>query len=154
SERFGPSDADYEAVAGFFRNAGFSLLDGSANRLTLSVRGDPEQVLHALDTPLKNYRSATRSFRANAVNPRLPESVGARVQAIVGLSDLAQPQAKPQYAADGSTPTNECEKYANDVIAYHQYESKPQLAKVWEDAYRQCLNEFWRWWFAKKPPDY
>src|SRR5262249_16077044 len=37
SERFGPSDADYEAVAGFFRNAGFSLLDGSANRLTLSV---------------------------------------------------------------------------------------------------------------------
>ncbi|MGH8013061.1 MAG: protease pro-enzyme activation domain-containing protein, partial [Candidatus Binataceae bacterium] len=44
ADRFGPSRADYDAVLAYLRAHGFRLVHGSANRLTLTVRGTRTQV--------------------------------------------------------------------------------------------------------------
>src|SRR5437899_4084158 len=47
AERFGPSPQAYEQVRDWLRRKGFSLVEGSANRLTLTVRATRERAQQA-----------------------------------------------------------------------------------------------------------
>ena len=44
ADRFGPSQTAYEKVLNYLRTNGLELIQGSANRLTLTVRGDLNEV--------------------------------------------------------------------------------------------------------------
>ena len=92
ADRFGPSAGDYERVLGYLRAAGFHLLAGSADRLTLTVRASRARIERALRIHIGNYRLGKRRFYANTRAPWLPAAIAPKVQAIVGLSDLAQPR--------------------------------------------------------------
>ncbi len=97
ADRFGPSRDDYAAVEAFFVEQGFTLAEGSANRMTLTLRGTRAAAERALSVRIDDYALDKRTFHANDTEPRLPAGIASRVEAIVGLSNLATP--RPQWNA-------------------------------------------------------
>jgi len=92
ADRFGPSAAAYAAVRAYFTAQGFAVVDDSANRLTLTVRGTVGQAERSLSVRMAEFSLADRTFRANENEPSLPAEVGAHVQSVAGLSNLAMPR--------------------------------------------------------------
>jgi hypothetical protein len=113
SDRFGPTEADYDAVRQYFVQRGFTLTEGSPNRLTLTLRGTRAQAERALSMHIGDYTLGGRAFHANDSDPLLPAQVASRVEAIAGLSDLARPVPK----APAALTVEEIEAFCN-VIAW------------------------------------
>ncbi len=90
--RFGPSQKNYDAVLRYLRENGFTLVEGSANRLTLTVRGSRAQAEQAFRVEIKDYRIKNLDFFANDSDPALPKELVSHVTTVVGLSNLAKPQ--------------------------------------------------------------
>ena len=97
TERFGPSAQDYQAVSDYFVRQGFSVAEASTNRMTLTLRGTRALASQALSVNIRDYRIGDRNFYANESAPSMPADIAARVEAVIGLSNLAIPTAKPQF---------------------------------------------------------
>ena len=91
ADRFGPSQQDYFSVLDYMRANGFELVRGSANRLTLTVRGKRIDAEHTFGARIADYRIGSDAFYANQAEPKLPAQLAARVETITGLSNLARP---------------------------------------------------------------
>jgi len=97
SDRFGPSVADYAAVKSYFADNGFAVIEDSANRMTLTIRGTRDAAKRALAVSINDYTQpgsdgSPHEFFANANEPTLPAAIAGKVHSITGLSDLARPQ--------------------------------------------------------------
>ena len=92
ADRFGPSRSAYERVLSYLQQSGFHLVRGSKNRMTITVGGTRRIAERAFDVRIDDYRLDDKSFYANAGNPALPPGLASHVQAVNGLSDLAQPR--------------------------------------------------------------
>lgn len=91
SARYGPTQDDYDAVAAHFTANGFTVGEGSQNRMTLTVTGSRSAVEAALHTRIGDLQIGERKFYANELDPELPPDIAKRVESIVGLSNLARP---------------------------------------------------------------
>jgi len=91
ARRFGPSQKSYDATLAYMRANGFKLVEGSANRLTLSMRASRAAIERAFNIRLGEYRIGKREFFANDRDPLLPAALAPHVEAVVGLSNLARP---------------------------------------------------------------
>ena len=91
ASRFGPTEVAYLSVKAWLERKGFKVLEGSENRLTLTVRGTRATAEEAFGVRLHNYRIENRTFYANDTEPALPAEIAADVQAVIGLSNLAEP---------------------------------------------------------------
>lgn len=91
ADRFGPGQGVYDSVLAWFQRQGFALVQGSENRLTLTLRGTRGQAARALQVGIDAYRAGGRTFFANDRDPQLPDSIAGYVQSIGGLSNLATP---------------------------------------------------------------
>jgi subtilase family serine protease len=109
ADRFGPSRDDYTAVLKWLRTNGFRLVQGSKNRLTITVRGTRGDAERAFQIKIGDYRLDGVNFYANNANPALPARIAAHVEAIVGLSDLARPTrvGSTKEAIDAAKEANE-----------------------------------------------
>jgi kumamolisin len=92
ADRFGPSREVYDNVLRYLQNHGFTLVEGSANRLTLMVRGTRTAAEHAFALHFGDYEISGRRFFANTDDPALPEDIAVHVASISGLSNLATPR--------------------------------------------------------------
>lgn len=92
TKRFGPSQQAYTAVLSYFQQQGFSLEQGSANRLTLTLKATRAQTEQALAVHIDDYQLGTRTFYANGQDPAVPASIAPDIQAISGMSNLARPR--------------------------------------------------------------
>ncbi|MGH7888639.1 MAG: protease pro-enzyme activation domain-containing protein [Candidatus Binatia bacterium] len=92
ADRFGPSSKAYGGVLGYFRKHGFELVEGSANRMMITVRGTRAQVERTFRVHIGDYRIGDSTFFANDREPTLPSVVAARVHSVAGLADLAVPR--------------------------------------------------------------
>jgi len=104
SNRFGPSQQAYDAVLAYLQQSGFTLVHGSANRLTLTVKGTRGQAEQAFGVSLDDYQLNGQSFYANDSEPALPATIAPYVQAITGLANLAVP--KPHAKTQPATTTS------------------------------------------------
>lgn len=91
SDRFGPSRDAYDGVLSYLQDHGFTLVEGSANRLTLTVRGARADAERTFAVHLRDYRIGDKRFFANNVEPGLPRDIASSVQAVAGLANLARP---------------------------------------------------------------
>jgi Pro-kumamolisin, activation domain/Bacterial Ig-like domain (group 1)/Bacterial Ig-like domain (group 3)/Cep192 domain 4 len=91
ADRFGPSRAEYDGVMSYLAAHGFMLLEGSTDRLTLTMRGTRAAADRAFDVTIRDYRIGKRTFHANDTNPAMPTDLAPKVEAILGMSDLARP---------------------------------------------------------------
>lgn len=130
TEKFGPSRDAYDSVLSYLKKNGFELAEGSANRLTLTVRGNRSRVEKAFGVHIRDYSIGERRFYANDTDPELPPALASRVTAVSGLTNLAKPrpaekavkrlfakiqcwfdvQAQKTTAADGLTANSSAEE--------------------------------------------
>ena len=96
AKRFGPSQQAYDATLAYLQQQGFTLVEGSANRLTLTVKGTRAQTEKAFALQIGDYQLGSRTFFANDQDPAVPAMVAKNIQAVAGLSNLAQPQPNTQ----------------------------------------------------------
>ncbi len=90
--RFGPTEADYEAVKKFAEANGLKVIGTHANRVVLDVSGSVGDIERAFHTTLRIYSHPTeqRDFVAPEVEPSVPASVP--VVDVSGLSDFGRPK--------------------------------------------------------------
>jgi subtilase family serine protease len=94
TERFGPTEQDYEAVKNFAQSNGLAIEVTHANRLLLDVTGPAAAVEKAFHITLRTYRHPTeaRDFFAPDTEPMV--EAGLPVVDILGLSDFSRPHPK------------------------------------------------------------
>jgi hypothetical protein len=90
--RFGPTKEAYKNVLAYLKKYGFTLVQGSENRLTLTMRGTRAQAERAFDAHIRNFEAGSRQFFANDTDPAVPRSLASYIQAITGLSNLSVPE--------------------------------------------------------------
>jgi len=91
SARFGPSPESYDLVASYLKRSGLTLVEGSANRLTLTARGTRAAAEQAFGVRIGDYALGDRVFYANDADPELPDEIAPHVLAVAGLTNLARP---------------------------------------------------------------
>jgi len=94
TERFGPTEQDYQTVIDFAEQSGFTITARHSNRLLLDVSGAAADVQKAFHVTLRVYRHPTeaRDFYAPAVEPSVDASIP--IADISGLSDYGRPHPK------------------------------------------------------------
>ena len=92
SDRFGPSREAYDGVLSYLQHNGFTLVEGSANRLTLTVRGTRAQAERTFAVRIGDYQIGDTRFHANDREPALPRKLAHTIAAVSGLSSLARPR--------------------------------------------------------------
>jgi subtilase family serine protease len=94
TERFGPTEADYQAVVAFARAHGLAVTATHPHRMLLDVAGSVAEVERAFQTTIRTYRHPTeaREFCAPDTEPSVEADVP--VLDISGLSNFRVPHAK------------------------------------------------------------
>jgi uncharacterized repeat protein (TIGR03803 family) len=92
AKRFGPTDADYQAILAFAETNGFTIAGTHPNRTLLDVNGSVADIERAFRINLRVYQHPTEPRRcfAPAAEPSLDLKVP--VLAINGLDDLSPPR--------------------------------------------------------------
>src|SRR5437868_4686930 len=80
--RFGPTRKAYGAVLDYLRRSGFTLVQGSENRLTLTVRGTRAQAERTFRVQSQNVERGGQRFFSNDQDPALPQSLASNVLAV------------------------------------------------------------------------
>jgi kumamolisin len=91
--RFGPTKKTYDQVLAYLKQNGFTLTQGSTNRLTLTVSGTRAQAERAFSVAIREYELGSRGFFANDRDPLVPATISRDVQAIAGLNNAGAPTA-------------------------------------------------------------
>ena len=106
TERFGPTEADYQAVKDFVKAQGLQITSEHGNRMLLGVNGAVAQVETAFHVTLRTYPhpSEARTFFASDTDPSVPGTVP--VLDITGLNNFALPKPKGllRLSADSKRP--------------------------------------------------
>jgi hypothetical protein len=100
ADRFGPSRGRYGAVLRYLRQSGLELVEASANRLTMTVRGSREQVERVFGVHVGAYHVGEETFYANDGDPELPRELSSSVQAVIGLSQIPTPRHAIEHIVD------------------------------------------------------
>jgi len=92
TERFGPAEADYQAVIHFAATNGLTVAARHDSRILLDVRGRAADIEHAFHVTLRTYQHPTeaRTFYAPDVRPTADERLP--MIEVAGLSDYAVPR--------------------------------------------------------------
>jgi hypothetical protein len=92
TERFGPTDEDYEKVIAFAKASGLDVTGTHPNRVILDVAGPVPNVEKAFNTVLRVYRHPTepRDFHAPEAEPSVPADLP--ILDISGLDDFMPPR--------------------------------------------------------------
>lgn len=102
-QRFGPTDAQIDAVSASLRAHGLTPGPVSANGLAIPVSSDAGGLSHAFSTSFNrlSLRSGRTAF-ANTQAPLLDASIAGDVQGVLGLSSAAQQHPLALHAAHAS----------------------------------------------------
>lgn len=91
TDRFGPTARAYQDVATYMQRHGFTVMERSANRMTLTVRGSRAMVEQTFQLRIDEYALGNSVFYAASDDPALPAAIAANVSAITGLSNAGVP---------------------------------------------------------------
>jgi kumamolisin len=94
-KNYGARASDLAAVAKFARLHQLSVVESSASRRSVILRGTVKNFEDAFHVSLANYRNADGSvFRGRSGGIKIPASLGKIIESVIGLDD--RPQATPK----------------------------------------------------------
>jgi len=96
--RFGPADADLDAVTGWLTSSGFAVNRVSKGRRFIEFSGTVGQVNAAFHTQIRDYLVNGEVHHANATEIQIPEALA---QIVAGLSPLHDFRPAPQLQVAG-----------------------------------------------------
>ncbi|WP_347261382.1 protease pro-enzyme activation domain-containing protein [Rudaea sp.] len=150
ADRFGPSQAAYDETLAWLKSQNFELAEGSANRMTLTVRGARADAERAFDVHIDDYAFGERNFYANDTGPSLPAALAAHVRYIGGLSNLAQPlHPQPQRMIRLVFGLNVCHLWALAAGAAFKAGAGPGSSFNYYAEFIQCFKNL----YGKTPSD-
>jgi kumamolisin len=107
AERFGPTQADYDAVRAFAEQNGLHVTRTYGNRAVLDVAGPVSAIEPALGVRMLRYKAESgRIFHAPDDEPALPAAVVSRVSGVVGLDDAVEPKSNLKTVPAGQSPAS------------------------------------------------
>jgi kumamolisin len=90
TDRFGPTQADYDAVTAYARSLGFTVSGTHPGRTLLDVTGPSGIVESAFNLHLKQYQAPTgRKFYAPDNDPEVTDTIASKIVGVVGLDNSA-----------------------------------------------------------------
>lgn len=103
TERYGPTQQDYQAIIDFTKAKGLTVSGTHPNRVVLDVKGSISKIEKAFNVILKTYQhpSESRQFFAPDTEPSLDLSV--QIADISGLDDYSLP--RPNFKREPATNT-------------------------------------------------
>jgi subtilase family serine protease len=104
TERFGPTQQDYDAVVAFAKGSGFKVVGGSRDGMEVQVEGSVTVIEAAFNIAMGVYQHPTenRTFYAPDREPSVP--LGFPLWHISGLDDFSIPHPALVHRPAGSTP--------------------------------------------------
>ena len=104
TERFGPTENDYQAVIAFLQTNGLAVTGTHSDRMLLDVSGSVANIEKAFHLTMRLYQHPTekRQFYAPDVNPSIPSNIP--ILGINGLNDYTLP--RPLLHERKATSTN------------------------------------------------
>ncbi|HVM59504.1 MAG TPA: protease pro-enzyme activation domain-containing protein [Verrucomicrobiae bacterium] len=119
TEKFGPTEQDYAAVAAFASANGFQVMETHPNRLVLDVEATAGDVEKAFQVRLFEYQQPkeARKFYAPDVEPSVPSDV--KIVDISGLNNYARPHPnshRGEATQQSSEPTPSAGSMAGQYI--------------------------------------
>lgn len=90
TDRFCPTQTDYDAVAGYMRSLGLKITGTHSNRTLLNVSGPAGTLESAFNLRMHRYLASDgREFHAPDNDPEVPDFIAARIVGVVGLENAA-----------------------------------------------------------------
>ena len=121
TDRFGPTERDYEAVEQFARANGLTILETNASRLVLDVAGPAAAVEQAFHVTLHTYQHPTEARQFFAPDTEPVVAADLPVADLQGLSDFPRPHPKVKkmdqaraVAKGGSAPDGSGNYFGDD----------------------------------------
>ena len=100
TDRFGPSQADYDAVIGYARSLGLTIAATHPNRLLLGATGRAGGLETAFNVHFQRYQTAQgREIYAPDADPEVPTATASRIVGVVGLDNAAVRHAHSRFVA-------------------------------------------------------
>lgn len=112
-----PTQAQAQAVADYLRQAGFSNVSVSANRMLVRGTGNAGAVQSAFRTSLVNVRTADgRTAFANNSAIQVPAALRDSVQAVLGLQTVHKVRTLARVGVQGHEPTEFADIYGASAL--------------------------------------
>jgi len=92
--RFGPTEAEYQAVIAFATDSGFTVTGGHPNRMLLEVTASVTDIEHALQVTMQTYAHPTEARTVFAPDTEPSVGMGIPILHIGGLDNFARPHPK------------------------------------------------------------
>jgi kumamolisin len=90
TDRFGPTQGDYDDLAAYARSLGLTVTGTHPNRTLLNVSAPVRTVEGAFNLHMHRYRAPDgREFRAPDADPEVPDYVATRISGVIGLDNAA-----------------------------------------------------------------
>lgn len=96
---YAPTADQANAVVSFLKQAGFSDIEVSGNRLSVSAYGSAAVVQQAFNTKLMSFVAQGKSLFANSTPAQVPAALGGIVNAVLGLNNMAGMVTDLQHAS-------------------------------------------------------
>jgi hypothetical protein len=93
-QRFGPSDADIQAVTGWIASHGFTVNHISLGKTIIEFSGNAGQIRSAFSTEMHKYVVDGREHWANASDPQIPEALAPVIVGPVSLNNFDIPAGR------------------------------------------------------------
>lgn len=108
TERFAPTQAQYDSVVQYLRSKGFMQITTSSNRLLINTVAKVSDVERALGVQMHHYLTITgKNVVASTVEPAVDANVAGLIYGIVGLNNFATPhQHIAMFKRDGAGQGN------------------------------------------------
>src|SRR2546426_7957932 len=88
TDRFGPTQTDYDAVAGYARSLGLTVTGIHPNRTLLDVSGPVAAVESAFNLRMQSYEASSgREFYAPDEEPKVADFIASRLAGVIGLEN-------------------------------------------------------------------
>ncbi|HYK89156.1 MAG TPA: S53 family peptidase [Acidobacteriota bacterium] len=90
AERFGPTQEDYDVIAGYMRSLGFKVSGTHPNRTLLDISGSSAAVEAGFRVQMHGYQAPDgREFHAPDNEPEFPDFIASRLIGVVGLENAS-----------------------------------------------------------------
>lgn len=89
---YGPTPTQVSAVVGYLQAQGIHVTGVSRNNVLINIREQSGVLENALDVQINDYLYHGRQVYGTLDSPSFPSSISGYVQAVIGLSDIAQPK--------------------------------------------------------------
>jgi subtilase family serine protease len=132
TERFGPTQATYDAVRSYLVQQGFKVVQTSENRRTLTVRGTRAMTERALSVRIADFARGAARIHATLDDPAVPADLASSIAVIDGLTTMPGHHPNGLTAPSPATPQSVATAY--NAYGFYGLSAKGQTVAIYSES--------------------